>query len=256
MERHLARFYGGCDCVLVPSRPMAEQVAPQTAGTEVRIWSRGIDRDQFSPAQRDLQWRRELGIRDDELAVLFLGRLVHEKGLDVFVRTFERLASRPNIRPMIVGDGPAGPWLKSHLPQAAFAGFLTGAALGRAVSSADIMLNPSRTEAFGNATLEAMAAGLAVICPDAPSTHELLEPDVDGVLVESGEAEDYAQAIERLADHPAVLARLGAAARKTSARYDWTASCAAVLDLYDDLGATAVASAPAPLQRSRQAAFG
>jgi glycosyltransferase involved in cell wall biosynthesis len=246
-ERYLADFYGGCDCVLAPNNPMAEMLRAETAA-EVRIWSRGVDRDQFAPARRDLAWRRDLGLADDDVAVLFLGRLVHEKGLDVFVRTFERLSAQPAVRPLVVGDGPAGPWLRSRLPQGIFAGFLVGEALGRAVASADVMFNPSQTEAFGNATLEAMAAGLAVVCPDVPSTRELITREVDGLLAETCEAEAYAQAIGRLAADAPLRARLGAAARRTSARYGWSESCGAVLEAYADLGALP-ASRPAQAQQ-------
>ncbi|MBI1199814.1 MAG: glycosyltransferase [Phenylobacterium sp.] len=255
-ERYLAGFYGGCDCVLAPNNPIAELVKAQAPKTKVSIWSRGVDRSRFSPARRDPAWRREMGLGDKDVAVMFLGRLVQEKGLDIFVRTFERLAARPNIRPMVVGDGPAGAWLRSRLPQGVFTGFLTDAALGRAVASADIMFNPSQTEAFGNATLEAMAAGLAVVCPDVPSTRELVTPDVDGVLTGSRDAAGFAEAIGRLADHPAVLARLGAAARKTSGRYDWAASCATVLDVYEALGGTSRAARPFDGQAQRRAAYG
>ena len=244
-ERYLAGFYGGCACVLAPNNPMAEML--REAAAEVRIWSRGVDRQQFAPARRDLAWRRGMGLADDDIAVLFLGRLVQEKGLDVFVRTFERLSAQPAVRPLIVGDGPAGSWLRSHLPQGIFAGHLEGEALGRAVASADVLFNPSRTEAFGNATLEAMAAGLAVVCPDVPSTRELITRDVDGLLADAGEPEAYAQVIGRLAADGPLRARLGAAARRTSARYDWSESCAAVLETYAALGA--VPAGPEPQAR-------
>jgi glycosyltransferase involved in cell wall biosynthesis len=236
-ERYLAGFYGGCDCVLAPNIPMADLLRAQTPETDIRVWSRGVDRAQFAPARRDIEWRRSLGLADTDVAVLFLGRLVQEKGLELFVRTFEALARRRNIRPLIIGDGPAGDWLRSNLPQGVFTGFLVGDALGRAVASADVLFNPSQTETFGNATLEAMASGLAIVCPDAPSTRELIVDRRDGLVVTPGEVSAAAQALEELASDAALRTRLGAAARATSERYGWPASCAAVLDVYRELGA-------------------
>jgi len=236
-ERLLDRFYLGCDRVLVPNRPLGELMTARGLEGRVRLWSRGVDRIQFSPAQRDLAWRRGHGIDEEETVVLFLGRLVVEKGLDVFARTIARLREGPHrIRPLVVGDGPARTWFEGQLQDGVFVGHLTGSELGRAVASADILLNPSQTEAFGNTTLEAMAAGLVVVCPQAPSTRELVTDDVNGVLVKDPDDTAYARVIAGLAADPGLRARLGLSARRASAAYDWTHSCAAVLQTYIEVG--------------------
>lgn len=240
-ERYLDRFYRGCDRVLAPNAPIADLLrehglSGEGLGERVQIWGRGVDRDRFSPARRDADWRRARGVADNEIVVAFLGRLVMEKGLDVLAETMVHLRGQP-IRPLIIGDGPARNFLEERLPEAIFTGHLDGEALGRAVSSADILFNPSLTEAFGNATLEGMAAGLAVLCPRAPSTSALVIHGQDGVLTPRADAEAYAAAILALVNEPMRRLRLGRAARVSSARYDWNAICASVLDVYRDLGA-------------------
>jgi len=246
VERYLDTFYRRCDRVLAPNAPIADLLREQGLGQRVAVWGRGVDRDRFSPAGRDTAWRQSLGIADNEIVVAFLGRLVMEKGLDVLVDTLTRLRGLP-IRPLIIGEGPAHEFLEANLPEAIFTGHLDGETLGRAVSSADILFNPSLTEAFGNATLEGMAAGLAVVCPRAPSTSALIADGQDGVLAPRADAETYAAAIAALVNEPMRRLRLGRAARASSAHYDWNAICASVLDVYRDLGA-------APLQRARSAA--
>ncbi|WP_297507879.1 glycosyltransferase family 1 protein [uncultured Caulobacter sp.] len=236
VERYLTSFYRGCDRVLAPNAPMADLLRQDGLGERVRIWGRGVDRDRFSPARRDMQWRRAQGIGDHEVVVAFLGRLVLEKGLGVFCETLNGLRDQP-IRPLIIGEGPARAFLRDHLPDAVFTGHLDGDALARAVSSADILFNPSQTEAFGNATLEGMAAGLAVLCARAPSTSALIADGQDGVLVDQGDARSYGAAIRTLAGEPLRRLRLGRAARQSSARHDWDAVCASVLDVYRELGA-------------------
>lgn len=245
-ERYLDRFYRGCDRVLAPNAPIADLLREQGLGERVRVWSRGVDRERFAPARRDTAWRRSLGVADHEVVVAFLGRLVMEKGLDVLAETMVRLRGQP-IRPLIIGDGPARAFLETKLPEATFTGHLDGEALGRAVSSADILFNPSLTEAFGNASLEGMAAGLAVLCPRAPSTSALITGGLDGVLIEGADARAYAGAIQALVAEPMRRLRLGRTARLSSARYDWNSICASVLDVYRELGA-------APVQRVRSAA--
>lgn len=239
-ERYLRAFYGDCDRVLAPNGPMAQMLEAQGLGPRVRLWRRGVDRRQFSPAHRDLDWRRALGLGDDETAVLFLGRLVIEKGLDVFAQALAELRARGlKVRPLVVGDGPARTWFEDRLPGGLFTGMLHGAELGRATASADILFNPSQTEAFGNVSLEAMAAGLAVVCPEAPSTRELILDGVDGRLVGAHDAIAYADAIAGLVLDPAERRRMGHAARLTSEGYDWSDSSASVLDVYRELGGVA-----------------
>lgn len=246
VERYLDRFYRGCDRVLAPNAPIAELLRDQGLGERVRVWGRGVDRDRFSPERRDLAWRRSLGIADNEIIVAFLGRLVMEKGLDVLAETLARLRDQP-IRPLIIGDGPARAFLEARLPEAIFTGHLDGDALGQAVSSADILFNPSLTEAFGNASLEGMAAGLAVLCPRAPSTSALITDAQDGVLAPRPDAESYAAAIRGLVAEPLRRLRIGRAARASSARYDWREICASVLEVYRELDVT-------PARRARSAA--
>jgi len=246
VERYLDGFYRRCDRVLAPNAPIADLLREQGLGGRVAVWGRGVDRDRFAPARRDTAWRQSLGIADNEIVVAFLGRLVMEKGLDVLSETMIRLRGQP-IRPLIIGEGPARAFVEERLPEAIFTGHLDGEALGRAVSSADILFNPSLTEAFGNATLEGMAAGLAVLCPRAPSTSALIANGHDGVLAPRADAETYAAALQALVNEPMRRLRLGRAARISSARYDWRAICADVLEVYRDLGA-------APAQRARSAA--
>jgi glycosyltransferase involved in cell wall biosynthesis len=250
-ERYLDSFYRGCDRVLAPNAPIADLLREQGLsgeglGERVAVWGRGVDRDRFSPARRDAAWRRAQGIADNEIVVAFLGRLVMEKGLDVLAETMVNLRGQP-IRPLIIGDGPARGFLEERLPEAIFTGHLDGDALGRAVSNADVLFNPSLTEAFGNATLEGMASGLAILCPRAPSTSALIADTQDGVLTQRADAQAYAAAIVALVNEPMRRLRLGRAARVSSARYDWNAVCASVLDVYRDLGA-------APALRARSAA--
>ena len=133
---------------------------------------------------------------------------------------------------MVIGEGPARAEFARSLPGAVFAGHLSGEALGEAVASADVLLNPSATEVFGNVNLEAMAAGLAVISADAPSSRALLEPGRTGLLVAPGDVAGYAAALGLLAGDPLLRTRLGRAAREESAHYAWDAALGEVARAY------------------------
>ena len=227
------RFYGRCDALVAPSESMADVLRTQGMSEDIGIWSRGVDRTIFDPARRDPAWRRALGIGDDEVAVGFLGRLVMEKGLDVFADTVAALRERgvPH-KVLVVGEGPARDWFAERVPGAVFTGIQTGSDLGRAVASMDVLLNPSVTETFGNVTLEAMASGIPVIAARATGSTSLVADDQTGRLVEPGEVAGFADAIARYVADPALRRAHGAAGEERSRAYSWDAINRTVADTY------------------------
>lgn len=229
----LRRFYARAGVVLVPSEAMAQQM--ETSGIRNRfvVWARGVERDCFHPDQRDLSWRRSLGIHDDEIVIGYLGRLVVEKGLGVFAETVGMLARRGvPVRVLAVGDGPAKSELERELPGAVFTGFLTGADLGRAVASMDVFFNPSVTESFGNVTLEAMACGLPVVAANATGADNLVTHGKTGWLVEPGDVAAFADTLERYWQDLDLRHRHGAAGLEESQKFDWDAINGEVLRAY------------------------
>ncbi|MCM8730079.1 glycosyltransferase family 4 protein [Hephaestia sp. GCM10023244] len=231
-EAYLRRFYAASDRILVPNQAIAAEFRAQGLD-HVSPWGRGVDRAVFHPSNRDPEWRRRRGYADDDIVVLFFGRLVREKGLDIFAEIVEAARARGHrLRPMIVGDGPARDLFAHWLPDADFLGHLSGAALGRAVASADILINPSITEAFGNVTLEAMAAGLAIVAADVPSACSLIDPGENGLLVPPIDVDGYVAAVERLILSPECRRALGGAASEAANRFSWDDVSRDVLSAY------------------------
>jgi glycosyltransferase involved in cell wall biosynthesis len=233
VEAVLRRFYRRCDAIVAPSDSMAQCLRGQRMSYDVGIWSRGVDRDIFHPGRRDPLWRQALGIADDDVVIGFLGRLVMEKGLDVFSDTIDALERRQlRHKVLVVGDGPARDWFERRLPQAVFAGFQGGADLGRAVASMDMLFNPSVTETFGNVTQEAMACGIPVIAARATGSESLVADGVTGRLVRPGAIEAFADALgEYLADPDARIAA-GQAGLARAAQSGWDQVNQALVDTY------------------------
>ncbi|MGJ3649636.1 glycosyltransferase family 4 protein [Sphingomonas sp. GlSt437] len=227
------RFYNSVDKVLVPSPSMGDLLRQWGVTTPIGIWSRGIDHDRFNPSRRDLEWRRSLGIGDDEVAVSFLGRLVLEKGLGIFADVVAALKARgvPH-KVLVVGEGPARSWFAERVPDAVFTGFLSGNDLGRAVASMDVFFMPSTTETFGNVTTEAMAAGVPVVAARATGSVDLVDDGVTGFLVPPTDVTAYADAIQRLIEDPALRTAAGRAGHVAAQPYVWDKVNAAVLDEY------------------------
>lgn len=229
----LRRLYRRCDALIAPSESFAQVLREQRMNYDIGIWTRGVERDIFHPDRRDMGWRKSWGIADDVPAIAFLGRLVMEKGLDVFADTIDQLARRgvPH-QVVVIGEGPAGDWFESRLPQAKFVGFQGGENLARAVASCDMLFNPSVTETFGNVTLEAMACGLPVVAARATGSASIVKHGVTGYLVTPGAVSLFADDLELYCRDPALRAAHGAAALAESAAYQWDAINQAVADTY------------------------
>ena len=233
IEAILRRFYRRCDALVAPSESMAQVLRDQRMNYDVSIWSRGVDREIFHSGRRDLEWRRSHGIADDEVAIGFLGRLVMEKGLDVFSDTIDELRRRGVAhKVLVIGEGPAREWFEARIPGAAFVGFQQGADLGRAVASMDLLFNPSVTETFGNVTLEAMACGLPVVAAAATGSQSLVDDWVSGRLVPPGAVHQFAEALKAYIEDPALRHAHGSAGEARASEFSWDRINQAVADTY------------------------
>ena len=235
-EAWIRQLYRKCDALVTPSAGMVEVLRSQHMNDDISLWERGVDREVFSPERRDLAWRRSHGIADEAVAIGFLGRLVMEKGLDVFADTIAELRRRgaePAV--LVIGDGPARGWFAERLPDAAFVGFQGGADLGRAVASMDVLFNPSVTETFGNVTLEAMACGVPVVAAKATGSTSLIEDGVNGILVPPGDIAGFADALGAYLADPALRAAHGAAGAAKSRAYSWDAINQTMAETYQRL---------------------
>jgi glycosyltransferase involved in cell wall biosynthesis len=229
----LRRLYRRCDALVAPSESFAQVLRDQRMNFDISIWSRGIDRALFNPGRRDLAWRQSLGIEDDEIVIGFLGRLVMEKGLDVFSDTIDVLRRRQvRHRILVVGDGPAREWFERRLSDAIFVGFQAGEELPRAVAAMDVLFNPSETETFGNVTLEAMACAVPALGARATGSASIIRHGETGFLSEPGAISDFASHLETYVRDPALRARHAEAAATEATRYEWDPINQAVLDAY------------------------
>ena len=229
----LRRFYRACDRVVAPSRSVAETMRAQGMNRNIGIWTRGVDAQAFHPGRRDEAWRRAHGFAPDMPVIAFLGRLVAEKGLADFAGIVSQLRrQRGDFGVLVIGDGPARAEFERKLGDAAFVGFQQGEGLARALASADLLLNPSSTEAFSNVSLEAMACGVPVVAADASGNRDVVEDGITGTLVPLGEVEGYLGAIGRYLDDPALRRRHAANALAHSQTFSWDRANAGIVDAY------------------------
>jgi len=229
----LRRFYRRCDALVAPAESTAAILRAQRMNRDISIWTRGIDRAQFNPERRSDTFRAAHGIGAGEVVVAFLGRLVLEKGLDVFADAVDAARAKgARIKVLVIGEGPARAWFAGRLPDATFTGELTGTELATALASADVFLNPSVTESFGNVTLEAMASALPVVAAAASGATNLVQDGRTGTLVTPAAIDEFADALCAYAADPELRAVHGQAGLAFARTMDWDEINRAVLRTY------------------------
>lgn len=236
LEKHLTNymrhFYGRCEHVYAPSQSMEDELREDGIGRDVRRWTRGVDGDLYNPSKRDNAWRAECGFEDANVVAAFVGRVVLEKGIDIFTEAFLKAQQgNPNLRALVVGEGPERAAFQQKLPGGVFIGHQEGEGLARAYASADIFFNPSITETFGNVTLEAMASGLPSICAAAAGSKSLVEDGVTGFLA-APNADGFAEKLAALAGDAKLRRQFGETARTRSAGFSWDAVLAELVGHY------------------------
>jgi len=197
--KYLKWFYENCKQVYVPTPSMAQELKDKNIKTDFRIWARGVEMDKYNPGFRSYEWRRENGIGDNDVVVLFVSRLVWEKNLKLYADVINDLKKdHSNMKAVIAGDGPALEDMKKLLPDAVFTGFIKGEDLSKVYASGDIFFFPSDTETFGNVTLEAMASGLPCVVADAPGSKSLVDHDKNGYITDINNFTKVKKAVENL----------------------------------------------------------
>ncbi|RDZ27867.1 glycosyltransferase family 4 protein [Lysobacter silvisoli] len=211
--RWMRRFHNGADATLVPTRELAEFLRAQGFQDVVRL-PRAVDTALFDPRHRSQALRAQWSVGEHELAAIYVGRIAPEKNLDLAVRAFRALQQqRPQARFVWVGDGPAREKLQREHPDFVFCGLRRGAELAAHFASGDLFLFPSRSETFGNVTLEAMASGVATVAFDYGAAHEYLRDGVHGAAVADGDDRAFVAAAQRIAGDDALRAAMSVAGR-------------------------------------------
>jgi glycosyltransferase involved in cell wall biosynthesis len=164
--------------------------------------------------------REQLDLEPDRAVLLFVGRFVPEKGLEDLLRAYRRVlqVAPPQRHPhlVLVGDGPLRTWLESELadhslPLVRIVGFKNQMELPHYYAIANILVLPSRTEAWGLVVNEAMALSRPVIVSDAAgASHDLVLPGKTGWTYQVGDPEALAARMEsavRNLDHLVEMGR-------------------------------------------------
>jgi glycosyltransferase involved in cell wall biosynthesis len=183
----------------------------------------GVDIHRFRPRPEVRAARRQaLGIPDDAIVLLYVGRLHPDKGLGELGCAFERLAARnPRVHLLLVGPDESG---LAHVHSGVVNARSRVHAVGRTtepeayMAAADVFCLPSYREGFGMSLLEAAACGVPAVASRIYGITDAVDENVTGLLVPPRDADALAGALERIIQDAPLRLRLGAAARERAAR--------------------------------------
>ena len=149
----LKSFHAPAAAVMVATRSFSYELESR-GFKNVRLWSRGVDTEEFKPGRRDGYER--IGVTVTRPVFLYVGRVAVEKNIEAFLAV-----DLPGTK-AVIGDGPERARLQWRYPHVRFLGQRTGAELAHLYASSDVFVFPSRTDTFGLVLLEALASGLPV----------------------------------------------------------------------------------------------
>ena len=166
--RFVRWFHKHSGKVLTTTDSMVEELRKHGFSGEVVPWTRGVDRDIFTPTLRQETPSKYL---------LCVSRVSKEKNLEEF---FE--LDYPGYQKIMVGDGPMLETYKKQYPDVHFTGSKTGTALARYYANAEVFVFPSQWETFGIVMIEAMACGTPVAAYPVQGPKDVIDQGITGVM--------------------------------------------------------------------------
>jgi phosphatidylinositol alpha 1,6-mannosyltransferase len=228
LKKWVSRIHQATDITLAPSKWACRDLE-QSGVKNVRLWKRGVDLVNFTPARRDESLRSNIAGGKKKLIIGYVGRIANEKRID----DLKILNQQGDIQLVIVGDGPAAPRIKRELPGARFVGYQSGTELARYVASFDIFVHTGKHETFCQGIQEALASGVPVIGPDTGGPVDLIEHGITGLLIDTADAHELLEAVTTLRNHSSFdLMQL--AARRSVEHRTWDYINSQLISHYQD----------------------
>jgi UDP-2,3-diacylglucosamine pyrophosphatase LpxH/glycosyltransferase involved in cell wall biosynthesis len=245
---YLRRFHQRADCTLTPSQDVVDKLLAE-GFRNVHLLGRGVDTELYSPGKRCEALRSAWAASPGSPVAVMVGRVAAEKNFDLAIAAFEQMRQAvPDVRCVVVGDGPLREKLAEKHRWVHFAGVQLGEDLARHYASADVLLFPSETETFGNVLLESMASGLVTVSYDYAAAALHVRNGENGLKAEKGDVAGFLKhSLEALAIRPGHDLRV--AARETAEGLGWDQVIAQFEHRLESIAGIKPATAPRKLAK-------
>ncbi len=195
---------------------------------KINVVANGINSTAYSGVEKDYDFRRQYAA-DNEKIILFMGRLVYEKGVQHLISAMPKIIENyHDVKLVIGGRGGMLDELKAQVnamglsQKVYFTGYLNARQVSKMYKCADISVFPSTYEPFGIVALEAMLAGVPTVVSDVGGLNEIVEHGVDGMKSYAGNANSLADSILSLLFNPQLCDNISKKAKqKVKTEYTW-----------------------------------
>ena len=171
---------------------------------KINVIPNGINLSNFTGIERDYDFRRQYAM-DNEKIILYVGRLVYEKGVQHLIAAMPKILSNYNDAKLIIaGRGGMMDELRAEASNLGlndkiyFTGYLNSKQVQKMYKCADVAVFPSTYEPFGIVALEAMLAGVPTVVSDVGGLDEIVTHGVDGMKSYAGNANSIADSVTAL----------------------------------------------------------
>ena len=196
---------------------------------KISVIPNGINLNNFTGIDRDYDFRRRFAM-DNEKIILYVGRLVYEKGVQHLISAMPKiLENYHDSKLVIAGKGGMIDELKEQVnamgisEKVYFAGYMAGKDVQKMYKAADIAVFPSTYEPFGIVALEAMLSENPIVVSDIGGLNEIVQHKENGMKTYCGNPNSIADAIlELLYDHKLCAEITKKAKNKVRNEYNWS----------------------------------
>ena len=195
---------------------------------KINVIPNGINLTNFSGVERDYDFRRQYAM-DNEKIILYVGRLVYEKGVQNLIDAMPKILSNYHDAKLVIcGKGGMMDELKQEARNLGienkvyFAGYCDSKKIQKMYKCADIAVFPSTYEPFGIVALEAMLAGVPTVVSDVGGLNEIVEHGVDGMKSYAGNSNSIADSVLTLLFDAKLCSAVSKnAVKKVKEMYSW-----------------------------------
>ena len=195
---------------------------------KINVVSNGINTTTYNGLERDYDFRRKYAMEKEKI-ILFMGRLVYEKGVQHLISAMPKiLEGYHDAKLVIAGRGGMTEALQAQVEamglsnKVCFSGYLNAKQVSKMYKCADVSVFPSTYEPFGIVALEAMLAGVPTVVSDVGGLNEIVEHRVDGMKSYAGNPNSLADSILELLLNPELCNKITKKAKqKVKDQYNW-----------------------------------
>lgn len=238
LQAYMPAFCRACNLIIAPSAGMRDVLIRLGVEVDIHVVPNGVNLTPYLGDEQVFE-RQKFGFDQEDVILIYVGRLGPEKNLPFLLRSFAGTAQAvEKVRLLIVGDGPEKDNLQDRAnsmgiqKKVFFTGMVPNNRLPGYLCMADAFVTASVTEVHPLSIIEAMAAGLPVLGIHSPGVGDTVQDSVTGFLSTEDLAGFTAQMV-LLASQPEIRKNLGAQARQASHQYSIERTSQMMLELYE-----------------------